>query len=828
MADAYLPNGEFNLCEVLTNHANLINSGLTSVKLEGTNLIETNQSGAEVATAFPRFQDKINAGLNLSQSLTANTFTLTGGDYQINNNLYSITSATTVVLDAGDPSNIRFDKITVDINENVNVLKGTASSSPTIPSTPSDEVGVATVRVDAGANTSGGYTILDNLEQSFFISAGTAVGQMLSWDGTAWSPLTGITFVDNNYSQIITQDIAGTIQTSAFGGSITDESGVTYSNLFTSLYSNTPTNGNIASGGLTNRYYTQGDASTISNITGITGLLRYDNNISQDYRGITLYSTDYGKTASAFPSTGPYSGFSFGVSLINKFDSLADDNIIPNTFKHNLSRVENNITNVDASVTSAYTLTNEEYIVAVDTSVSAITINLPNAPKQGRVYKIVDKGGKASVNNITIEGTDVEVGNNRYQKVITKDYGSISFIFDIGGAPDGRWYSLSDNTSNITVINNKHDLPRASSGVITIPRNYKMLVTNEVDLEGDRLVFDGDAALHGFSSETSKLLSTGLSGNPMVTATNTLSVQNITFEHDQQVLDIDCSGSTSANFDWKSVNFNDCPNIGTIANVDNFIYKDGALLSSANLNFDGTFNTIAFEGSLFINNGSGDTIVFGSGATINRRFRTIYSVMVNTNTGTTLLNVPTGVTIPTQGYILDTVDFSGGGGYLEGYTSLDEETKFVNNTGIDNTRSNGIMYFSGTNTTVTTISSTGTYVKISGDTIPNGVNSKFSHSTNRLTYTGRVNDLFKVHVTLSATAGNNNDIKFGVYSSKLGAVADQSEVLFTTDGTGKAQNVSTQLVLRMEENDFIEIWCANDTSTTDITVERMNVSVLPI
>jgi len=47
----------------------------------------------------------------------------------------------------------------------------------------------------------------------------------------------------------------------------------------------------------------------------------------------------------------------------------------------------------------------------------------------------------------------------------------------------------------------------------------------------------------------------------------------------------------------------------------------------------------------------------------------------------------------------------------------------------------------------------------------------------------------------------------------------------TTSSAGRAESISCQTILEMEENDYIEIWVENNTATQDITVEYMNVII---
>jgi hypothetical protein len=65
----------------------------------------------------------------------------------------------------------------------------------------------------------------------------------------------------------------------------------------------------------------------------------------------------------------------------------------------------------------------------------------------------------------------------------------------------------------------------------------------------------------------------------------------------------------------------------------------------------------------------------------------------------------------------------------------------------------------------------------------------------------------------------------GVYVAKNGTIIAESEMYGTTSSSGRAESISCQTILEMEENDYIEIWVENNTAAQNITVEYMNVII---
>ena len=379
--------------------------------------------------------------------------------------------------------------------------------------------------------------------------------------------------------------------------------------------------------------------------------------------------------------------------------------------------------------------------------------------------------------------------------------------------------------SDLYFINTKSDLPTASAGLITLLDNATYMFTTVVDLTGDRLVCGENTTIIGGSSENCRIKSTGLTGNALITSSYSLPIRNITIEA-ELALDLQGDGSTTA-LDWFGVNFTDCANVGTILDYSNFIMSDCAFLNSGGLTFDGTIGTIGISQSLFDCNSSNTVINLASTLTITRRFRVIYSSFV-INSGETGINVSVSATIPTEAYILDTVNFSGGGTYLTGVSVTSNDSLFINCTNIVNSAVNGQLYMQG-NSTATTVSLTNTFYKVSGTTTASADNnSKFTHSNNRLTCNAVISRKYLVQCFLSFTSGNANVCEFGFYDSQLAGVRVPSRTKSTANASGRAENIGFACVVTMDSGDYLEVHCSNTSSANNITVDAMNFIITEI
>jgi hypothetical protein len=283
--------------------------------------------------------------------------------------------------------------------------------------------------------------------------------------------------------------------------------------------------------------------------------------------------------------------------------------------------------------------------------------------------------------------------------------------------------------------------------------------------------------------------------------------------------------------DWTGVNFVNVPNVGLIKDASNFIFDKGAFLNSKGLLFDGTIDTVGFGNCLFSGDGLlGNIIELADTCTINRRFRIIYSSVVAFAL-TKGIKVNPLTTIGIEAFILDTVNFSGGGTYLDGIGYTNEEALFVNCVGIINTTAIANMYMKN-NATPTTVSVIGDRYAMSGTTQSNGVNQKFTHipANNSMRYDSTITRLFRVLITFAVESGNNNilgiyiGVKRGVSIDPTADRISESEVYLTTSGT-RPDVGAVQALVELNQNDEVYMIVQNTTSATDITVEFMNMII---
>lgn len=90
--------------------------------------------------------------------------------------------------------------------------------------------------------------------------------------------------------------------------------------------------------------------------------------------------------------------------------------------------------NYSVANASPYVVTATDYYITVDTSTIPITIQLPDAPTNYRIFIIKDSAGNASANNITVTTVSgIKVIDAAATYVMNSDYQSIHVLYDAFG-----------------------------------------------------------------------------------------------------------------------------------------------------------------------------------------------------------------------------------------------------------------------------------------------------------------------------------------------------------------------------------------------------------
>jgi hypothetical protein len=383
-------------------------------------------------------------------------------------------------------------------------------------------------------------------------------------------------------------------------------------------------------------------------------------------------------------------------------------------------------------------------------------------------------------------------------------------------------YTLVEH-DGLTFVSSLADLPAAAAGVITLASGCYVF-TKAIDLLGARLNCTGTVCIMGTSSETASITSTGLGSNPIISTTFSLPMRHISIIASGTSTAISAvAASADYAIDWQAVNFVNTASIGTISGYSNVVGSDCALLGAGGLTFGGTIGTVAFSNCLF-NVSSGTGLSFPTGLTISRRIRITNSSFV-VATGATGINVSTSASVPTDGYILDTVNFSGAGTYTAGVTNSDNKARFTSCKGITNSVTLGYKTMIN-NATATTISAANTPVKLAGTFTLGSSSQRFSLVSNQLVYNGALTLVCEISVNASLVTTANNEVAIYIYKNNVQIA--ESVAGATATGSGKAENISSHAIVTLTTGDVIDVWTENQTAGNNITGENAVVIIKPV
>lgn len=377
-----------------------------------------------------------------------------------------------------------------------------------------------------------------------------------------------------------------------------------------------------------------------------------------------------------------------------------------------------------------------------------------------------------------------------------------------------------DKQAQTVFVQSLADLPTPSAGTITMSSSKTYVFTGAVDLMGNRILATQPVKLCGLGSTVSKLTSTGLSTSEyLISSVNDLEISGLTLESHRVVTR--SSGAPATNYFYmdKCTVLNS-PQMGVINNTGVISVTNCSLVNSDKLQFTGTSNSIVVEGCSMSSTVTGLGIIDAGAITVNKRFRICYCNIEN-NAPSDALQIGL-ANIPNEGLLIDTCRFTGAAVYPY-YTS--NKALIVNCTGITNTSTGGFM--SMVDNATPTVVSLGVWTKLLGATTAGSLNSKFTHTDNKLTYTGAFTTQFIVDVRANVFCANNGQsVSVGV--AKNGVMVSTQEMSARYIDGSNPVPASCLVPVQLSTNDYIEVFVRNSTSASNTTGSDMQCLITKI
>jgi hypothetical protein len=399
-------------------------------------------------------------------------------------------------------------------------------------------------------------------------------------------------------------------------------------------------------------------------------------------------------------------------------------------------------------------------------------------------------------------------------------------IYSIGGTvTDGfyvwtgsKWLALSTSSTtrnNYVLVKSAADLPAPVGGIITLVAgtlyeiNGTITLASKIDLNGCKIF--------GEDGVNDKLLYIGAA--ELFTGANTGSVVCLTLTAPAGNLFNINAGGAIKNLLMQNCNVVGCNSLGTIQNVGGKVFfLDVVYFANTNgITFQNDSTVGLYSNFWDISNhntyenftGKFSMIqVLGGGRNVSS---------TNTATG---LNI-SGITSIMNGS-LKMLLYEGTGTYVTGTFNDNWEVESIGIPTQKDDEATGNCYI--TTTAPTIFSATNTSVKVLGTTVSNTLFRVTAPVNNRLTYTGRKVQSFKIDCALTASSTGSNQV-YSFFIAKNGVILPESEQEVKVANNTDQQSVVVMCTTNLNPGDYLELWAENNTSTNNLTVVSLNMSM---
>lgn len=398
-----------------------------------------------------------------------------------------------------------------------------------------------------------------------------------------------------------------------------------------------------------------------------------------------------------------------------------------------------------------------------------------------------------------------------------------TLVYSVGGTlPNGyyywnasRWVMLRVARDNYVLVKSAADLPAPVAGVITLVTGIEYEINGTITLSSS-INLNG-CTMKGDDSANDKLVYTG--SGALFTGNKTGNIRYLTLTAASgSVFNIDAQG-TAQNMLVQNCFFLGSSSVGTIAGVGGTVFfaTDAYFVNTNGITFQNDNNVV-------LNN----TLWDASNSNTYERFVGTFNVIqllggdrLTTSANSAKALDISGITSLNAGSA-KVIMFVGTGTYVVGtFTNAWEVEASGLNTQKDDV-AGGNMYM--TVPAATTFAAINTPVKVQGTTTSAGLFRVTNPANNRLTYSGSKTRAFFVSAAMSISQPNSNRF-FSFYIAKNGVIIPESrqdiKVVNSTDQV--ALPISCRVT--MAPGDYIEVWVANQTATTDVTVQTLNLSI---
>lgn len=356
------------------------------------------------------------------------------------------------------------------------------------------------------------------------------------------------------------------------------------------------------------------------------------------------------------------------------------------------------------------------------------------------------------------------------------------------------------------------DLPTAVSGVITLADDTVYEILAPIDISSDRLQMGANSFVYGSSAKVMSITYTG-SGSMLTGVDKSFGFKGVALNCTNGTL-ISASDTTSLASIWFRECQINCDTVGSIASVLGVLLDSNRITCTTDgLTFSGTCGAaILSKTNISGLSGANDGVDLNS-ATF-ELFSWTESICNISTTGAVLKGAASSANITSTGIgVADRVWNSGTSNTLGTIVPHDVRWSVKDVKGELDSAHNALSVNSGE---TITIAAAATPVVMGVANWSSALLRRFTATaTGRFTYIGR-DTYVKIDATLSVDIASGTD-NCTFFVAKNGAVITDSgiqrEIVYGSPG-----NITLMWGLELATNDYIEIWCQNDDTSTNIVV----------
>ena len=370
------------------------------------------------------------------------------------------------------------------------------------------------------------------------------------------------------------------------------------------------------------------------------------------------------------------------------------------------------------------------------------------------------------------------------------------------------------NATDVVLVNTTADLPTVAGGVYTLAADTQYIIGDSINVGTDRFALSNNTAIAGLDSVVSTITYTGV-GDLFTMSDVTVSIEGLRltattgrlfnftdtgsriFRCKEMIWDCDKLGVFNSTSD-SIIRFNNCAgNIATdglefIGDFRNLFWDTGATIIEAGAFYNlgtATFDSISIDVNIITLNGA-SVAISGAAASANINAGGIASVNHIFSKGT--------------------------GSLLSGVTHKDALWQFFGSNIIPDTRADALCSMQS-NAIETVINTASVFELVAGTWVEETTSQFTTTAAGRTTYVGGKNFRGPIdfQMTVEPATGTNKFLGFKVALN--GTVIDNSMQTVEVDA-GAPLNMGLTWQLTFSTGDYIELFVANGTDTTNVLV----------